>query len=211
MWLLTVFSKPQTLERPGEICQLSDPATEVERQIMRQANVGLLMLFVGNVVKWAILLQYVILKRNHSQLSRPTRPTGSSRTYYLETDQVSNSMDDLHLFAIEASSKTKPIKCEVTIEGVPLIMEVDTGAEVSIISEATRKSLFPGLKPTRCNVVLKTYTEEVVPIVGELSIQVQYSDQTKQLKLIVVSGDGPNLLGRNWLTEIQLNWQQIKI
>ena len=88
-------------------------------------------------------------------------------------------------------------------------MEVDTGAEVSIISEATRKSLFPGLKPTRSNVVLKTYTEEVVPIVGELSIQVQYSDQTKQLKLIVVSGDGPNLLGRNWLTEIQLNWQQI--
>ena len=137
--------------------------------------------------------------------NRTTRPTGSSRTYYLETDQVSNSMDDLHLFAIEASSKTKPIKCEVTIEGVPLIMEVDTGAEVSIISEATRKSLFLGLKPTRSNVVLKTYTEEVVPIVGELSVQVQYSDQTKQLKLIVVSGDGPNLLGRNWLTEIQLN------
>ena len=25
----------------------------------------------------------------------------------------------------------------------------------------------------------------------------------------MVSGDGPNLLGRNWLTEIQLNWQQI--
>ena len=70
MWLLTVFPKPQTLEHPGEICQLSDPATDVERQIMRQSNVGLLMMFVGNVVKWAILLRYVIPKRNHSQLSQ---------------------------------------------------------------------------------------------------------------------------------------------
>ena len=70
MWLLTVFPKPQTLEHSGEICQLSDPAKHVERQIMRQANVSLLMLFVGNVVKWAILPQYVIPKRNHGQLSQ---------------------------------------------------------------------------------------------------------------------------------------------
>ena len=118
-------------------------------------------------------------------------------------------MDDHHLFAIETSAKTKPIKCELTVEGVPLTMEIDTGAEVSIISEATRKLLFPKLKPTKSKVVLKTYTNEVVSVVGELSVQVQYGEQTKQMKLLVVSGNGPSLLGRNWLTEIQLNWQQI--
>ena len=156
----------------------------------------------------------VCYSKKKSQSAQPghnpqPRPTGSSRTYYLETDQVSNSVDDLHLFAIEASSKSKPIRCEVTVEGVPLTMEVDTGAEVSIISKATQTSLFPGLKPRKSNVVLKTYTEQVVSVVGELSVRVQYGDQTKQLSLVVVSGNGPSLLGRNWLTEIKLNWQQL--
>ena len=105
----------------------------------------------------------VCYSKKKSQSAQPghnsqPRPTGSSRTYYLETDQVSNSVDDLHLFAIEASPKSKPIRCEVTVEGVPLTMEVDTGAEVSIISEATKTSLFPGPK----QVVLKTYSEQVV-------------------------------------------------
>ena len=32
----------------------------------------------------------------------------------------------------------------------------------------------------------------------------------ESLNLIVISGDGPTLVGRNWLRHIQLNWKQIK-
>ena len=40
-------------------------------------------------------------------------------------------------------------------------------------------------------------------------MQVCYEGQTVVLPLVVVKGEGPTLLGRNWLTKIHLNWGQI--
>ena len=74
---------------------------------------------------------------------------------------------------------------------------MDTGAEVSIISEDTCKTVFPELQPAKSNVLLKTYTNEVMKVVGELPVKVQYGEQTETLTLIVVSGSGPSLLGRD--------------
>ena len=34
-------------------------------------------------------------------------------------------------------------------------------------------------------------------------------DQIATLPLVVVKGDGPTLLGRNWQTKIRLNWDKI--
>ena len=36
-----------------------------------------------------------------------------------------------------------------------------------------------------------------------------YDQQKRVLSLIAVDGDGPPLLGRNWLKELQLNWHNI--
>ena len=38
----------------------------------------------------------------------------------------------------------------------------------------------------------------------------RYGDQTRTLPLIVVSGDGPALFGRDWLREIRLDWGSIQ-
>ena len=45
---------------------------------------------------------------------------------------------------------------------------------------------------------------------GKLPVRVQYEDQppVKQT-LVVVTGDGPPLLGRNWLKSMWLNWKKI--
>ena len=40
-------------------------------------------------------------------------------------------------------------------------------------------------------------------------LKLQYGKQTKALKLIVVSGSGPSLLGRDWLQKLCLDWQNI--
>ena len=40
-------------------------------------------------------------------------------------------------------------------------------------------------------------------------VQVFYEGQTTTLPLVVVKGDGPTLLGRNWLSKIRLNWDKI--
>ena len=36
-----------------------------------------------------------------------------------------------------------------------------------------------------------------------------YDDRHFQLPLLVVPGEGPSLLGRNWLQVVQLNWRRI--
>ena len=133
-----------------------------------------------------------------------------TKTNYVDAEETSGSTAELHMFAIGVSStKSSPIRCEVEIEGTPLTMEIDKGAEVSIISDDTRKSLFPQSKLSNTDMVLKTYTEQTMPVVGELNVTVRYGTQTKQLRLVVVSGDGPSLLGRNWLKALRLDWQRI--
>ena len=42
-----------------------------------------------------------------------------------------------------------------------------------------------------------------------IRMQVRCGDQTQKLVLVVVSGNGPSLLGRNWLKYIGLDWSNI--
>ena len=47
----------------------------------------------------------------------------------------------------------------------------------------------------------------VMSVVGELQVRVQYDKQTEALKLMVVSGREPSLLGHDWLQKLCLDWQ----
>ena len=55
----------------------------------------------------------------------------------------------------------------------------------------------------------KAYIGVQIPVCGEVWLPVVYDQQKRVLSLIVVDGDGPLLLGRNWLKELQLNWHSI--
>ena len=90
-------------------------------------------------------------------------------------------------------------------------MELDTGAAVSVISSTAKAKLFPQLKPESTSVILATYTDEKISVLGQIMVDVKYGKQHKTLPLYVVKGDGPSLLGRNWLTEINLNWKSLKL
>ena len=56
---------------------------------------------------------------------------------------------------------------------------------------------------------LKTYSGETLPILGTLNVQVSHNKQKAGLALVVVTGSGPSLLGRDWLKKLKLDWQQI--
>lgn len=102
------------------------------------------------------------------------------------------------------------IAVQVKVNGKQLEMELDTGAAVSIITEEIVNKEFPGATVHPSTIVLKTYTGEVLNVVGELPVKVQYRDQGPlSLSLVVVKGTGPCLFGRNWLRVIKLDWQYI--
>ncbi|XP_043218696.1 uncharacterized protein K02A2.6-like [Amphibalanus amphitrite] len=48
-----------------------------------------------------------------------------------------------------------------------------------------------------------------IPVLGVTDAEVVYQGNKKELEVHVVEGDGPPLLGRNWLKEIRLDWEQL--
>ena len=131
---------------------------------------------------------------NRVQDDDPTADTGESRDYHL------------HKMGTQSSP---PVEVDVVVNGTSLTMEVDTGAAVSIISEKTRRALLPHLKLRGSDLVLRTYTEEPIKVIGTLNVRVQYGSQAEKLVLVVVGGDGPSLFGRNWLRYLRLDWNKI--
>ena len=109
-------------------------------------------------------------------------------------------------------SRVAPFIVPLKIDGKPCSFELDTGAGVSLIGEVEFRKLWsrrsaPALR--RGRVTLSTYTKDPVPVLGECDVRVRYEGQRKQLTLIVVKGDGPSLMGRNWLTQFQLDWPRL--
>jgi hypothetical protein len=84
-------------------------------------------------------------------------------------------------------------------------MELDSGAAVTLTSETVCKQLFPD---STLRVLLRTYSGEHLPVVGEINFKVQYEKQVQYLVLTIMAGEG--LLGRNWLQHLKLNWREIR-
>ena len=57
---------------------------------------------------------------------------------------------------------------------------------------------------------LRTYTDEKITPKGITEVEVKYNSQVNRLPVLVLKGNGPNLIGRNWLENICLNWKSIK-
>ena len=90
-------------------------------------------------------------------------------------------------------------------------MELDTGASLTIMSENTLKQKLPNVKLQPSTVILKTYSGELLKVLGQAQVKVTYKAQEVTAPLIAVAGEGPTLFGRNWLQIIQLDWKKHSI
>ena len=113
------------------------------------------------------------------------------------------------LFAVTVR-RDAPILLNPIVNGVVLEMELDTGALLSLASEKTWEGVFHRCPLEKCNTLLRTYTGEPLPVLGQMEVNIQYEDQEATLPLLIVPGNGPPLWGRNWLTSIRLHWRDIK-
>ena len=105
----------------------------------------------------------------------------------------------------------QPYVLDVQLDGKPIRMEIDTGAALSLVSEQTFRSLFPLRSVETSKVHLQTYSGEVISVEGQVQLAVSYQDQKAMLPLVVVKASGPSLIGRNWLSEIHLDWSAINV
>ncbi|XP_071843318.1 uncharacterized protein [Apostichopus japonicus] len=91
----------------------------------------------------------------------------------------------LHIHATNlVKGSAKPIVVEANIEGVPISMEVDTGAGVTLIPKETFfKKLKSKVKLHATKVVLKTYLGDKIPVHGKVKEQV-----TEEINRLVKEG-----------------------
>ena len=123
--------------------------------------------------------------------------------------QVTEQEDEEYpLFAVQ-SARTKPWVITVDVEGQSLEMEVDTGASLSLISVETHRRLLSHKQLKESHVKAYTYSGQPIQVMGTLDVDVCYDGQQALLPLAVVQGDGPSLLGRDWLQQIRLDWKGI--
>ena len=152
-------------------------------------------------------------RRTHRLDGDLTSPNAStSSTPWPPPDATVMMGMDYNMFTV-GSDRVAPFTAMLEVNGVPLGMEVDTGAALSLISAATYAQLWPaGNSPQlrKPSIRLRTYTGEELQLVGEAVVRVQYQNQQEELNLVVVKGSGPSLLGRDWLQKIRLNWAEVR-
>ena len=155
-------------------------------------------------------------KRGHLAKVCRTKPGSDSTArrgmHYLGHDNEDANHDPEYSLYNIKELVTAPLKVSVMVCGTKIGMEIDTGATKSIMSRETFFRLWPSsnappLKPTTTR--LRTYTGEVIKVIGEVDVEVTLEGQQEMLSLLIVDGDGPSLLGRDWLRKLRVNWSQL--
>lgn len=136
----------------------------------------------------------------------------SSKTHELCEEEESECGEDTETVYTMFNCTGKgpaPWKVTVKIQGVPIEMEIDTGATYSVISDELVKKLTVPLEVYASPIKLKSYTGQVIRVTGEAQVTVEYGEQKHMLKLLVVPGKTSALLGRDWLSSIKLDWRML--
>ena len=100
--------------------------------------------------------------------------------------------------------------CQCGVGGCQLDMEVDTGAVVSVASEKLYEEHWNRIRLQPTKLKLRDYQGGELQLKCVVMVPVQYGTQRVELPLVIVAGDRPALLGRNWLESIKLDWPSIR-
>jgi len=146
-----------------------------------------------------------ILKACRSRKKSESRASTKKGMHHVNVEET-GKYQEYGMFNL-SSDRTNPIEVTILIEQKSVVMEVDTGASLTVISENTFKQFEKPLQ--QATLRLLTYTKEQIPVLGSCLVLVSHNGKTFTLPVIVVPGNGPNLLGRDWLTHLKLDWRTI--
>ncbi len=125
-----------------------------------------------------------------------------------ETEEEDQEVGPFGMYKLQVENVDSRILVPLLLNGKSKInFELDTGASVSVISEETWKNDLNEIKLQESDIKLTTYTGELLEVIGK--VEVCYDKQSARVPLHVLKGNGPSLMGRNWLHSIRLNWGSI--
>ena len=103
-----------------------------------------------------------------------------------------------------------PFRIILKIFTVNVLMKIDIGTSTSLIKHNTFiKLLGNASKLTSTSSRIGTYTAEVVKTIGDAELKFTYNNQKAVSSVIIMRGSYLNLLGRDILRKIKLNWEEL--
>ena len=139
-----------------------------------------------------------------------TSSTTSTPQNYVS--QLASELDNEYTMFPVAVANSEPYHVAMSLNGVLVSMDVDTGAALTVINQSTYERLLEQSQRTSqsCNLVpsgklLRSYTGHPIPVLGTMPVEARYGGKGLGLPVYVVSGCGPNLLGRDWLSHFDVH------
>ena len=129
-----------------------------------------------------------------------------------EQDEDFRPIDKVEIFEINKSElqKEDPILISLGMDGKKVQMEMDTGAAITIASQKVLENELGKklvLKPT--TIRLKFHDGTLRKPKGVVQVEVNDGSQSLKLPIVVTDGEGPILMGRNWISRVDLNYWEI--
>lgn len=121
---------------------------------------------------------------------------------FMEASNVDEG-EDGECFNIR-SVKGEPMVETISISGVQLKFEVDSGSAVTAISESTYKKYFTNVPLSLTKKRLFSYTGDNIPCLGVVLLPVTYAQQTHSLSVYVVRNAAAEILGRDFISLFKL-------
>lgn len=126
------------------------------------------------------------------------------------TSDIENAIDHSPFLCITVAQTNKHgIEIPVQLNGISIVMELDTGAGISIISEETFDKHFKNSPLKPCSTQLHTHNGDQIKVCGQFDTSLKYNSRCITLQLVVVEGSGPSLFGRDWLAKVKVDWDKI--
>ncbi|XP_064469921.1 uncharacterized protein LOC135384658 [Ornithodoros turicata] len=154
---------------------------EPARQQQRQGQNFVFLVFANNACSY------------NSQREQPEEHVSDTASIY-----QMNNVDEI------GTSTLRKQYAKVRIEGSECQMEVDSGSDYSIISEATYKRLWPEKGPTihPLSISLRDFQKQPIPLSGTCFVDVQYGYFRGPLRLLIADGERVSLLGYEWFAPL---------
>ncbi len=149
-------------------------------------------------------------RHRHGQLWKQSKTRAEGLTGAVSMNSDFSHEEQVDLVSVIDDSLPRPYSIELELDGQGVSFAVDTGSCSTLMSEAVWKKLGkPRLHPDSRQ--LRSYTGHSVPVLGLTKVKVNHNGQKCILAARVVKGTAAsaNLMGRDWLQTLKLNWSEL--
>ena len=136
------------------------------------------------------------------------KPSNKNNTNFVE-EEIDCDNNYISLYNIELSKvkSIPPVKINVKIDGVNIVMEVDSGAGISVIPFVIyKKYLSDKCNLNNCTRILKTYDNNSILPIGEINVQVEFKNKIVHSSIVIVNQNKQIcLMGRDLMEKFGLS------